>query len=255
MKMYKKFEDYWQNYIERDLKYKFIKRIEEGSPKIEEFRDEWDIPAGGFETKKEVEEWDKKQRDKEENKHFLVYLTQTELRYCTNGFALADFFPSTREERRPRETKPITAFEAKFHIAVRRLIRELRLDPLWYHPIVKYLLMGKVDMRRVVNTGIGVSERVWQDNKGDEIERNICLTFGPNTRIEDIRQIWNPQVKKLQEKLPGYFREDLRITEAVAKKYKLGKYSEKHYPKAKKVKSVTTKDTCQQQMSGITTRN
>lgn len=234
MKMKKKFEDYWQNYIERDLKYKFIKRIKKGEEKIGKFRDEWDIPVGGFQTKKKVKDWAKKQRDKRENNYFGAYLTETELRYHTNGFELAGFSPSIKEERRPREIKPFKGFEVRFHIEVRKLIREIKLDPLWYHPFVKYLLLGRVDMRKVASTGVYVSERVLRDNKGEEIERNICLTFGPNTRIEDIQNIWSPQVKKLQEKLPGYFHKVPRITERAEREYKLGKFSNHKPPRMKK---------------------
>lgn len=41
MKMKKKFEDYWENHINHDIKYKFIKRIEEGNEEIEKFRRQW----------------------------------------------------------------------------------------------------------------------------------------------------------------------------------------------------------------------
>lgn len=225
MKMKKKFEDYWENYINRDLKYKFIKRVKEGDKELGKFRCLWDIPPNGFETKKEAKEWDRKQKKNSEHKAFRVSLQEEELRYMTYGFELYKPVSSKTEEQWERQTEVIGGFEARFHIAVRKLIKQLKIDPLWYHPFVNYILLGKINMSQVVSAGIQVSERVLRDNKGEEIERNICFTFGPNTRIEDIQNIWSPQVKKLQKALPGYFRKNLRITKKMAKKYKLGKYS------------------------------
>lgn len=246
MKMYKKFEDYWQNYIERDLKYKFIKRIEEGDKGIKEFRELWDIPVDGFETIRDAKEWVREQKKNSNHRTFRASLNEEELKYTADGFLLGNPISSKKEELWERKTEAKGGFYAKFEVAVRKLMRQIRLDPWWFHPFVNHILLNEKDMRSLNSAGIQVSERVFCDNKNKEIERWICLTFGPNIRLKDIQQIWTPQVKKLQEKLPGYCHEDVRVTEEIAKKHKLGKYSNKRGVKPTKVKPFAGRESCQE---------
>jgi len=207
-KLFDKFNNYWNDYINKEIKRKFSYVIsnkkEEVQKKIKDFRSRWGIPENGFKFEKEIINWFKRSVNKQKKESKGLSWIEEITPYKSSGFILDEEKTKTKViSPKNREGKK-WLFVSHFQKQLQELAAEIGLDNAWYLVFEYYVLTNKLDMKSITDTGIKIFKKIKKYTTDRPVEGKIILEFGPNTRLEDIKKIWTDQVKLLQKKLPGY---------------------------------------------------
>jgi len=189
--------------------------------KIIDFRKEWHIPKKGFEEESEWEDWwnnlstiiPEKVRD-------IEYLEFEEF-YFFEGFTPVKTILSSDLEDYERKKVFRKNPQVVFDFEIQKLTRELKLDQDLNTLIREYVLFNEVNLKKVINTNIIVSQRTTIVPELGEIERKISLIFGPNASQQDLIDMYKFFIVGLQKTIEGYLKGEIQKQGAFKRNLKI----------------------------------
>lgn len=189
--------------------------------KIVDFRKEWHIPEKGFREESEWQHWwdnlstivPKKVKD-------IEYLEFEEF-YFFDGFTPVKTILSSDLENYERKKIFRKDSHVVFDFEIQKLTRELKLDQDLNTLIREYILFNEVNLKKVTNTNIIVSQRIAIVPELGEIERKVSLIFGPNTSQQDLIDMYKFFVVGLQKTIEGYIKGKIQKQDAIKRNLRI----------------------------------
>lgn len=199
-----KFPNYHKNYIQRDVRYRFKKLVDDKFEEIEKFLIRWEIPKEGFNSRKGCRRWWRNLPiEIKKRRRTIYYFEEEQIIHIKNLSKL--FVTSTPTQ--PGKRKKVIAGRSLKHLfiyEVEELMADCQIDTFLYYPFEHYLLYNEINMNFMFNPGFAVSIKTIKGVGNKIISNNIGILLGANIRLMDIKDFAFPIIKHCQTKLIGY---------------------------------------------------
>ena len=201
--VFKKFQTYYFNkYFKQD----FRDRVRKYKKEINLFRKEWLLAGRKINTDYDYQCWLKEIEEKLSHKRSRIDYFEEEEGHTLKGYDTVAIELFTLMENWPRITSQGNSVASVFDYRFRQLMRKVGIDPDWYGLFLNYLFIDKVDPELITHPNIEVSERFLFGPENDEIDHRLSLNIGPNTRKEDVDNIWQFVIKPFQKKMKSLWK-------------------------------------------------
>ncbi len=97
----------------------------------------------------------------------------------------------------------LIAFDTYVLEVITNLARKIKLDMNWLLQLENYIFTPNEEMRAITNCGIKISKIISRYPDGKPIDGKILLELGANTTFDDLKLVWDNQLKPLLEILPS----------------------------------------------------
>ena len=199
----KAFAEYRVKQFKMFLKNVYPHLIRDHTSRINKFRNEWEIPPEMIKTEKEYKDWlEKVERTLSHKRRSIEYLEMEEYHFL-EGFETTAIDYPLLTEKEPRIISQGNSLEAVFNHDVKKLTRELNIDPDCYSLFRLYILSDEVSADAITSTGISLSERILFGETVEEVDYKISLSFGPNVEWGDLKEFWDLRIEELRRELKG----------------------------------------------------
>lgn len=209
-KKQKAFEEYQKKYIGKFLKGELTLLLKKHQKEIDNFRKEWRLTKRKIKTAKDYQNWLKEIEKELKDRKFEVAYFEEEEGHTLKGYDTVAIELFTLMEESPRITPQGDSLKAVFDYRFRQLMRKLGIDPDWYGLFLNYIFTGEINLKFVGHPNIEVTERFIFGPENDEIDHRISLNIGPNTRKEEIDNVWKFIVEPLQKTMKSLWKGKIR---------------------------------------------
>lgn len=221
-KLEKEFADYHKEYIQRNVRNKLSKSIEENLEIIEKFRDRWNIPQDGHKTGKTCRSWWKNLPPEIKSRRRLVLYHEEEHLIYIKHFNKVFFDSEPKSNKKKIVKTPRRSLKHVFEYEIYELMADCEIDPFLYHSFEYYLLYDEVNMNFLFHPGFLISIKVLKGEKNKILSEHASIVLSANTRLRDISKFCFPLIKHIQKHLLGYKEYPDRISKEKKIDYQLG---------------------------------
>ena len=221
-KLEKEFADYHKKYIQRNIRYKLLKLVEDNLEQIVEFRDRWNIPEMGHKTGKECRKWWKNLSPEIKTRKRPVSYYEEECLIYIKRFKEFISDSGTKPEEKKVTTIRHTSLKHVFEYEIYELMADCTIDPFLYPSFEHYLLYNEVNVNFLFNPGFLISIKTVKGRKNKILSEHASIIFSANTRLSDISSLCFPYIKYIQKQLLGYKEDYDRISHNDEEEYHLG---------------------------------
>lgn len=187
-------------------KFRYVVNKKENSEKIEQFRELWLNNKQYFNSKNDCQDWIDKAIENPPVNLTEVRLYETTIDYEFFG----KMYRCNKPVRKPNvtglKTSKTKLFNANFNRAISELAIEIKIDDTWHNLFREYLLFGEKALTMIDEFGIKLT-RVSKDYRKDKpFEEKFIITITPNTKREDIINLWKNFIEKEKNKMTEYIK-------------------------------------------------
>lgn len=227
-KLLRIFNKYWVEYINTEVKRKFLHKVYKHDNEIKQCRVFLGMPPEGFNKDKELIDWLIKKRQKKSPKYLKRSCIEERNDYKVMGLNL--YSPKTIiiPIKNNKHKNNLITFDAYVLEVITDLARKIKLDMNWLIQLERYVFIPNEEMRAITDCGIKMSKIISRYPDGKPFDGKILLELGANTTFEDLKLVWKNQVKQLLKTFPS------RIE--IPTNYKPKKPSQKNLVKRKLIK-------------------
>lgn len=195
------FRSYRNGYLKRlfDQDLKLV--LKKQSKTIVKFRKRWKLDKQQITTQNEYDVWlNTIEKTLAKRKQEISYIEEEES-HVLLGYKTVGIEFELLSEDYPRIIRQGDSLEAVFDYELRKLMRQIDIDPDWWPVFRHYILSRRIVLTTVSHPNIEITERLLFGPDNREIDHKISLNIGPNTRLKEIKYAWRFIVEPLQKKI------------------------------------------------------
>lgn len=197
------FNKYWSKYINVEVKRKFLYKVYKHNKEIKDYRVFLDIPPEGFDKDKKLIDWLIEKRKKRWPKYLKHFYIKEVTDYKVMGLDLYSPKTTIPPVKNNVFNKNLITFDAYILEVITELARKIKLDMNWLIQLENYVLTPNEEMIAITNCGINISKIISKYPHGNSFDGKIHLELGANTTFDDLKLVWDNQLKSLLETLPS----------------------------------------------------
>jgi len=198
------FANYHKRYIQRNIRYKFIKKVEAKYEEIEKFRNKWCFPHEYFKNGKDCRLWwNNLPQAIKKRKRRIIHFEEEHILHIKN---FEEFSMASSPTERGKRYKINDGYSLRrlFIREIEELMIECQIDPFWYYPFEHYVLYNEINMNFMFNPGFTILIKKAIGSGDKLLSEHIGILFSANTRLKDIKDFAFPLIKHYQKEMFGY---------------------------------------------------
>ena len=202
-KLLKIFNKYWIEYINTEVKRKFFHKVYKHDDEIKRCRRFLEMPPEGFGPDKELINWLIEKRRKKWPKYLKHSYIKEITDYKIMGLDLYSPKTTIPPIKNSTPKNNLITFDSYILEVIIELARKIKLDMNWLIQLENYVLTPNEEMIAITNCGIKISKIISRYPHGNSFDGKILLELGSNTTFDDLKLVWDNQLKSLLETLPS----------------------------------------------------
>lgn len=161
------------------------------------------MPPEGFDKDKKLIDWLIEKRQEKWPKYLKRSCIEERTDYKVMGLDLYSPKTSIIPIKNNKRKNNLITFDAYILEVITELARKIKLDMNWLIQLENYVLTPNKEMIAITNCGIKIFKVISRYPHSNSFDGKILLELGVNTTFDDLKIVWDNQLKPLLKTFPS----------------------------------------------------